>query len=157
VILETDGVVPARSYSTARTAESRREKSSHDFVFRHIRLRPIIAAGKSAMWFKQRRARRVAAVRRQLTRLCGGESSGIDAAVPMESVECGGRGHLVSAASCLIAGYLRALQGGQPRAATRSDYLLDLLRVPVARGGTGARTTENPHAALPSATGTSLR
>ena len=116
------------------------------------------------MWFKQRRARRLAAVRRQLKYLCRGESSGIDAPVPMESVECGGRGHLVSAASCLIAGYLRALQGGQPRAATRSDYLLDLLRVPVARGGTGAggpprvaRTTENPHAALPSATGTSLR
>jgi len=59
------------------------------------------------MWFKKRRDRRIAKVRRQLAEL----------SQPMQHLECGSRGHLVSAGTWLVALQLRS------SAPTRSDYL----------------------------------
>ena len=78
------------------------------------------------MWFKQHRARRIAAVRRQLADLGSGRPYADHDAAP-KSLECGGRGHLISAASWLINSYLRVLHAAQSRTPTRSDYLLELM------------------------------
>ena len=78
------------------------------------------------MRFKQHRARRIAAVRRQLADL-GAAGPQPFTMRRRESFECGGRGHLISAASWLINSYLRVLHAAQSRTPTRSDYLLDLM------------------------------
>jgi hypothetical protein len=84
------------------------------------------------MWFRKRRARRVAEVRRQLSEL-GTEAAPPPRELPqpMQHFECGGRAHLVGTGSWLVAVHLRATLDrsriGQPQekraALTRSDYL----------------------------------
>jgi hypothetical protein len=91
------------------------------------------------MWSKKQRARRIAAVRRQLAEICVGRPSNSDYSAPMDSLECGGRGHLISAASWLIAGYQRALQAGRSRNSSRADYLFAFRRNPGAGRDTAPR------------------
>jgi hypothetical protein len=94
---------------------------------------PKIRAGNVVMRFKQYRARRIAAIRRQLADL-GGERPSADHDAPPKFLECGGRGHLISVASWLISSYLRILHAAQSRTPTRSDYLLDWkCRLPASR------------------------
>ena len=69
------------------------------------------------MWFKNRRDRRIAKVRRQLTELDAGKSPTREPQQAMVHLDCGGRGHLVSAGTWLV-----ALQVRSP-APTRSYYL----------------------------------
>jgi hypothetical protein len=59
------------------------------------------------MWNKQRRVRRLAAAR-HLAGLTEVQLPPIEVAMPMGHLECGGREHLVSAGTWLVAAYLRA-------------------------------------------------
>jgi hypothetical protein len=60
------------------------------------------------MWIKQRRARRLAAVRRHLAGLPVREPPPVEVALSMGHLECVGREHLVGAGTWLVAAYLRA-------------------------------------------------
>jgi hypothetical protein len=63
------------------------------------------------MWFKKRRDRRIATVRRQLAE--------IEPPQAMPHLECGSRGHLVGAGTWLVALQIRT------KPPTRSDYLFE--------------------------------
>ena len=98
------------------------------------------------MGLKQLRARRIAEARRQLAGLEAARPAHVDSTVPMETVECGGRGHLFGAGNWLVALNLRALfnrvSPGQPRGLrsakpTRLDYFLALIP--------GGKSSRDPH------------
>jgi len=82
------------------------------------------------MWFRKRRARRIAEVRRQLSEL--GTGTPPAQPQPMEYFDCGGRAHLVTTGTWLVAVHLRERR----TAPTRSDYLF----APLLRGNSSRKT-----------------